>query len=199
MQKSRILASQTRPETLPKSIQNRYSKKHTLFLQFFNEFCHMLQWLNLKIRAPTQCFVDFSHKCPFPFLHNFLVQKASQKPFQNEVQTMKKSMSKTYCFSTSIFHVLDCVLEGRGPSSWSQVGCFGLPRLSQSVQNPAFWEQVSKMLPKKLQSSSKRRPKRLQEWIFGRFLMDFNAYIVYIYQQKSRYERHLTSTCVLLE
>ena len=112
--KIKDLGSQTRPETLPKSIQNRYSKKHMFFLQFFNEICHMLQWLNLKIRAPTQCFVSFSNNLLYCLEHTFLVQKTFQKPFQNEGRALEKSMPKTCCFLTSIFRVSVSILEGLG-------------------------------------------------------------------------------------
>ena len=36
-------------------------------------------------------------------MHVFFLQKTSQKPFQNEVRTLPKSMPKTCCFLTSIF------------------------------------------------------------------------------------------------
>ena len=39
----------------------------------------------------------------FCYFRAFSVQKTYQKPFQNEVRTMKKSMSKTCWFLTSIF------------------------------------------------------------------------------------------------
>ena len=37
------------------------------------------------------------------FWHAFSIQKTYQKPFQNEVRTLPKSMPKMYCFLALIF------------------------------------------------------------------------------------------------
>ena len=103
MRKSRIWASQNPPETHPKSFQNRCLRKHTIFHRFLRDFCCLLQEPTSKKRAPTQCFVNFSHNSVYRFEHTFSVQKTYQKPFQNEVRALLKSIAKTCCFSTSIF------------------------------------------------------------------------------------------------
>ena len=103
MRKSTILASQTLPKTFPKSFQNRGSKKHTIFHRFLVNFCYLLQAPTSKIHRPSQCFVSFSHISVFRFSHTFFLQKTYQKPFQNEVRTLPKSMPKTCCFLTSFF------------------------------------------------------------------------------------------------
>ena len=103
MGKSRILVSHTPPKTLPKSYQNRGPKKHAIFHQFWLEFWCLLQEPTSKKRAPTQCFVNFSHNSLHRLLRAFSVQKTYRKPFQNDVRTLPKSMPKTCCFSTSIF------------------------------------------------------------------------------------------------
>ena len=101
--KWRILASQNPPETHPKSFQNRCLRKHTIFHRFLRDFCCLLQEPTSKKCAPTQCFVNFSHNSVYRFEHTFSVQKTYQKPFQNEVRTLQKSMPKTCCFLTSVF------------------------------------------------------------------------------------------------
>ena len=103
MRKSTIWASQTLPKTFPKSSQNRGSKKHTIFHRFLVNFCYLLQAPTSKIHQPSQCFVSFSHISMFRFSHTSFLQKTYQKPFQNEVRTLPKSMPKTYYFLTSIF------------------------------------------------------------------------------------------------
>ena len=47
----------------------------------------------------NQCFSGFHQKHVFAIFMHF----SFQKPFQNEARTLSKSMSKTGCFSTSIF------------------------------------------------------------------------------------------------
>ena len=150
--KSRILASQTHPETLPKSIQNRYSKKHTFFLQFLNEFCHMLQWLNLKIRAPTQCFVNFSHKCLFRFLHALLVQKPSKNLFKSRSERRKNRCQNRVVFSSSIFRGLDPFWRVSALQVGAKLAALDSQTCPPSLQNPIFWEHMAEMLPKRLQS-----------------------------------------------
>ena len=97
------MASQNPPETHPKSFQNRCLRKHTIFHRFLRDFCCLLQEPTSKKRAPTQCFVNFSHNSVYRFEHTFSVQKTYQKPFQNQVRALPKSMPKTCCFLTSIF------------------------------------------------------------------------------------------------
>ena len=86
--KSWILASQNASKTVPKSIQNRWSQKHTIFHRFLLIFCCLLQEPNLKFHAPTQCFVSFSQQSSVRFWPACLVQKTYQKPFQNEARTL---------------------------------------------------------------------------------------------------------------
>ena len=103
MRKSKVLASQNPPKTPPKSFRNRGSRKHTKFHRFCWIFCCLLQKPNIKICAPSQCFVDFSHNSAFDFQHVYRVRKTYQKPFQNDARTLPKSMPKTCYFLTSIF------------------------------------------------------------------------------------------------
>ncbi len=106
MRKSRILTSQNHPQTLPKRLQNRCSKKHRFFRGFLLQFLHICYLGNLEnINFPQgkPLFLRFSLKTCFCNFQRFSAQKTYQKPFQNEVRTMKKSMSKTCCFLTSIF------------------------------------------------------------------------------------------------
>ena len=50
-----------------------------------------------------QYFLLVGHISSNCFLHTFWFQNAYQKPFQNEVRALEKSMQKTYLFLTSIF------------------------------------------------------------------------------------------------
>ena len=106
MQKSWILASPNNAQTLPKRLQNRCSKKHRFFRNFLLQFlyiCYLGNLENINFPLGKPLFLRFSLKTCFCNFHAFSVQKTYQKPFQNEVRTMKKSMPKTCCFLTSIF------------------------------------------------------------------------------------------------
>ena len=101
-----ILASQNPPKTLPKSYQNRNSKKHTIFHRFLlNVFLFFnIQFLeNRGFPIGKSLILTFSPKSCFHKSNVFLFQKTYQKRFQNEVRTLPKSMPKTWCFLTSIF------------------------------------------------------------------------------------------------
>ena len=88
IRKSRIWGTKNPSKINPKLNQNRCSQKHTIFQRFAMTFSCELQRPNLKFCAPTQCFVSFSHRSRACLLHTFWVQKAYQKPFQNEVWTL---------------------------------------------------------------------------------------------------------------
>ena len=115
LRKSLILAPQNPSKIHPKCLQNRCLKKHAIFQRFLLIFGCLLQEPNLKFHAPTQCFVSFSQKSSVRFWHTFSVQKTFQKPFQNEVRTLPKSMPKRCCLSTSIFSGFGLDLGG----SWA--------------------------------------------------------------------------------
>ena len=121
MRKSRILAFQSPPKTLPKSFQNRCPKKHTIFHSFLTLFFLILKRRNLENINFTQVksrFLRFSLKSCFCNCHAFSVQKTYQKPFQNDARTLQKSMSKTSCFSTSIFSGFGLDLGASWGSKW---------------------------------------------------------------------------------
>ena len=125
MRKSRILASQTPPQTLPKSFQNRGSKKHAIFHRFLLEkpsaakVPTSIPYWFLPIKMALGRFS--SNRC----LQAFSIQKAYQKPLQNQVRTLSKSMPKTCCFLTSIFSGFGLDLEASWASkmepSWLQM------------------------------------------------------------------------------
>ena len=78
-------------------------------------------------------------------------------------------------------------LGGSGPPSWSQVE----PSWPMLASSGCSWAPFGRILvPKSCQNGPQGTPRRLQEWIFGRFLMDFIADFAHIYRQISRYERH---------
>ena len=87
-EKSSILASQNVPQTLPKCFRNRTPQKHAFLNRFWLDFCCLLQEPNLKIHAPTQCFVDVAPKTHLGFSHAFWIRKTYPKPFKNDVRTL---------------------------------------------------------------------------------------------------------------
>ena len=72
-------------------------------------------------------------------------------------------------------------------SKLSQVG----PKIEILASSGCSWAPFGRILvPKSCQNGPQGAPRRLQEWIFGRFLVDFIADFAHIYRQISRYERH---------
>ena len=94
------------PKTLPKSCQNRRPKKHAIFHRFLLDvflFFNLRFLENRGFPIGKSLISRFSIKSCFHKFNIFLVQKTYQKPLQNDVRTLQKSMSQTCCFSTSIF------------------------------------------------------------------------------------------------
>ena len=122
VRKSWILASQSLPKTLSKSSSNRCPKKHAIFHRFLFEKCSVpkmptsIPYWFLPIKMALGRFS--SNRC----LQAFSIQKTYQKPFQNEVRTLPKSMPKTCCFLTSIFRCWKCVVFGFQPRFWRVLG-----------------------------------------------------------------------------
>ena len=79
MRKSRILASQNPPKILQKRLRKRRPKKHAIFRRFRLDFRCMLQEPTSKKRAPTQCFVSFSHNS----VDTENLSKTTYQPSQN--------------------------------------------------------------------------------------------------------------------
>ena len=69
----------------------------------------------------------------------------------------------------------------------SQVG----PKIEILASSGCSWARFGRILvPKSCQHGRKGIPRRLQEWIFGGFSVDFNADFAKIYQQVSKHEPH---------
>ena len=104
--KSRFLTSQNPPKTLPKPIRNRCSRTNLIFYAIVAKTFDIFKLRNLEnINFPKEksMFFRFSRKACFCDFRAFFLPKIIQKPFQNEVRTLQKSMPKTCWFSTSIF------------------------------------------------------------------------------------------------
>ena len=93
-----VLASQTPPQTRPKSFLNRCSKKHAIFHRFLFDFCCLLQeptsisyWL-LQYKMGLG---RFSSSC---FLHGFGVQKTYEKPLKKRCPNPYKIDPKNVLF-----------------------------------------------------------------------------------------------------
>ena len=100
VRKWRILASQNPPKMGPKCLQNRCSKKHAILHRFFLEKASVA-------KAPTsisywffQYFLLVGHVSSNRLWDAFFVPKTYQKPFQNDVRSLPKSMPKTCCLLT---------------------------------------------------------------------------------------------------
>ena len=106
VRKSKFLASPNPPKTLLKSVPKSMSQKTCKFWKFFN-ICFQISTRrnleNIDFPYGKPLFLRFSPNSCFCNFHAFSVQKTYQKPFQNQVRTMKKSISKTCCFLTSFF------------------------------------------------------------------------------------------------
>ena len=96
--KSKILASQNPPKIHPKCLPNRTPQKHVIFHRFLFQNAptakmptRVLYWF-----FPHETLVG--HFSSNRFSRAFWVQKTYQKPFQNEVRTLQKSMRKTMFF-----------------------------------------------------------------------------------------------------
>ena len=128
MRKSRFLASQNRPKIHSKCFRKRCPNKHVIFQRFWLEKASVARAPTLDFCWQGHSFVSFSHCSMFRLLYAFSVQKTYQKPFQNEVRTLKKSMPKTCCFLTSIFSRLGLDFGASWASnmepSWLQKWCF---------------------------------------------------------------------------
>ena len=106
MRKSKVSASQNSPKTLPKTLPNGGSKKHMIFERIFDNIFQNSKPRNLEninFASTGARFLRFSLKSCFCYFRAFSDKKSYPKPFQNEVQTLEKSMPKTCCFSASIF------------------------------------------------------------------------------------------------
>ena len=88
---------------VPECIQNRGSKKHIIFIEFGVDFSSFFDSPTLKFCAHSQCFVRIFYFSLFLIWRRFWSRKTSQKRLRNHPETMKKSMLKACCFSTSIF------------------------------------------------------------------------------------------------
>ena len=88
--KSRILTSQNPLKIYPKSLQNRYPKKHTIFKRIFDNIFQNSKPRNLEninFASTGARFLRFSLKSCFCYFQAFWIKKTYQKPFQNEVRT----------------------------------------------------------------------------------------------------------------
>ena len=64
--------------------------------------------------------------------------KISQKPFKNDIQTMKGSMPNRVGLFNGFNQVLASILESLGPPSWSQVG----PKMRAIIGTNPFGSQL---------------------------------------------------------
>ena len=102
------------PKMLPKSVQNAFKIDVPQNLHFFVDFLLILvvfgfvrfffEVFKTQQKLWFCCITSISALCVCRNMkQRENIKKNYQKPFQNEVRTMKKSMSKTCCFLTSIF------------------------------------------------------------------------------------------------
>ena len=156
-----------------------------IFVPFFQE-------PTFKIRAPTQVFVNFLHKCLIRFSHAFLLPTTFLKRVQNDIQAMKKSMLKTGRLSTSFFGVLECVWKPLGLPSWHQLVYFGLPG---PFPKASKIRSFGKVWPTCSPRSSRVIPRKSPKYDFRRFLIHLGIFSSLF----CNCENSLTSTSVFTE
>ena len=98
---------------------------------------------------------------------------------------------------------MGCVWEGFGRGLGLQVGAklsqVG-PKIEILASSGCSWAPFGRILvPKSCQNGPQGAPRRLQEWVFGRILVDFLVDFAHIYRQVSRYERHSKSMMILIK
>ena len=133
MQISRILASRNLPQTLPKSSQNRRPKQLVIFLQFSSVFFDLLQKPNLKIHAPTQCFVSFSHKSVLAFRMHLGSEKHTKNLAKTIPKQPKNRIRKQSFFQYGFFMVSASILEGLSVQMDGKTATKGRPFLSKRL------------------------------------------------------------------
>ena len=112
-------------KTLPKSIQNRCSRTNLIPYAIVAQTFDIFKRRNLEnINFPLgkSMFFRFSRKACLCGFGAFFLPKLIPKPFQNEVQTLQKSMPKTCWFSTSIFWGFGLDLGGSWAAKLAQNG-----------------------------------------------------------------------------
>ena len=108
---------QNPPKIRPKSMFPKTFKFERFWMIFgYIVICRNPENINLAIRKSL--IFGFSLNSCFRYLDKAFLQKTSQKPFQNEVRTLPKSMPKMRCFSTSIFSGFGLDLGGSWAFKW---------------------------------------------------------------------------------
>ena len=127
------MTSQNPLKIYPKSLQNRYPKKHKIFKRIFDNIFQNSKPRNLEninFASTGARFLRFSLKSCFCYLQAFSVNKTYQKPFQNGSEPLKNRCQKHIVFQHRFFRVSAWILEGLEPPRWSQVGQKGPAKLS---------------------------------------------------------------------
>ena len=136
--KSWFLASPNPFKIHPKSIQNRCSRtsliSYAIVAQTFDIFKRR-NLENINFPLGKSMFFRFSRKACLCGFRAFFLPKIIPKPFQNEVQTLQKSMPKTCWFSTSIFWGFGLDLGG----SWASKMEPSWPFWPQKISGPAHF------------------------------------------------------------
>ena len=103
-----------------------------------------------------------------------------KKPVKNPSKTMsepiKNRCKKHIVFHHRVFWALASIWEPLGLQVGAKLAVLDSQDPPQSLQNPVFWEHVSKMLPKRLPSGSKRNPEEGPELNFRRFFDRFGNF-----------------------
>ena len=107
------------------------------------------------------------------------------KPAKNFSKTTSEPF-KNRCKKHVVFHhrvswALASIWEPLGLKVGAKLAVLETQGPPQRLQNPVFYEHVSKMLPKRLPSGSKRGPKEGPELNFRRILIDLKAFSCYFW------------------
>ena len=74
-------------------------------------------------------FSGFRKNCVFAFWIHFGFKKPPKNPSKTKAERLENRCQKRVVFQHRFFRVLASILEPLRPSSWSQVGHFGSPKL----------------------------------------------------------------------
>ena len=198
-----VLASKWPPKALPKSIQHASKIEVPKNMQFFIDFCLKNA---LPQRRRHRFRIDFYNTFGLSGTFRqitFRIHFGSKKPLKNPSKTrsgpFKNRCQKCVIFQRRFFRVSASISEGLGSQVGAKLAVLGSQDAPKSLQNPVFWEPVSKTLVKRLQKGSQGAPdvdfRRIFDG-FGNLFSSFSAVKINSLDQNSRYHMYLLSDAI---
>ena len=176
----RFLVSKPRfwlPKTLPKPSQNLSKNDVPENMQFFINFCSNFDACcksqHQKNVRPRSVLLAFHTIQRVARCMHFWFKKPAKNPSKTMSEPIKNRCKKHIVFHHRVFWALASIWEPLGLQVGAKLAVLDSQGPPKSLQNPVFWEHVSKMLPKRFPSGSKRSPKEGPELNFRRFFDRF--------------------------